>query len=1164
MSGKLNVNRVRDLLQDFAFHDLFIEELGWLQPAQKRAAIVSVGDKQFTYKGLALLGGIEAFEVTSASGDIPDRSTQTAISKELSKVRLEHVLIFVDSKRTQSVWFWVKRDGSKRLPREHHFFKGQPGDLFISKIASMSVDLSELDDSGQLPLLDAAKKVQRALDIETVIKKFFKDYDEQRVQFTELIKGIPDDRDRRWYASVLLNRMMFIYFLQRKLFIDGGDEFYLENKLGESKKRGQNRYYSEFLQALFFEAFAKPEEKRSAEAKQLTGKVKYLNGGLFLPHKLEQRHTIDVPDEAFDGLFKLFGRYSWSLNDIPGESDDDINPDVLGYIFEKYINQKEFGAYYTRPEITEYLCEQTIYRLILDRACEPNIEGLPPGRQFESVPELLVRLDKLTARKLLHDILPDLTILDPAVGSGAFLVAALKTLITVYSAVVGWLQFHDDVWLEEHLRSKMKTDLGKVHYAIKKAIITDNLYGVDLMEEATEIAKLRLFMTLVASAHSVDDLEPLPNIDFNILAGNSLIGLMRVEDAEFEEVQRNKDKTASLFAPTKTYRQILTEKNLKVDQYRYASGYSDDLGYLRAQVEQIEEEARPVLQDLLQQSFEDLGIKFQQATWNATTNTEGKPISRALTAEDMNELEPFHWGFEFDRILNLKGGFDAIITNPPWETFQPDAKAFFTEYSDLVTKKTMRITDFKEELERLLSDPDIKTAWLKYQSKFNHTRSYYRVAPLYVNQVPIIDGRRHGKDVNLYKLFLERCFHLLKKGGECGIVIPSGIYTDLGSKSLRDLLFEQSQITGLICFENRKAIFEGVHRSFKFVVLSFQKGSYTTSFPAAFMRHEVSDLQRFPSSIGVCLSVAGIKRLAPDSHSLMEFKSEMDATIAEKLVAYPLLSETTAVGWAPILHREFNMTDDSDLFQTSSSNNCLPLFEGKMMWQFEYQLATPRYWIDRRAGRERLLGRNADQGQLLGYEKFRLAYRSVASNTNERSMIATIIPPSFTGNSLNVSENLDAPTNLFLVALFDSFTLDWMMRLKVTTNINMFYVYQLPVPRLTKVDESFLKIVRRAARLICTTVDYSPLWNEVDQAIGLDPSNPTPKTGACPWTHDIAATTPHEREQLKAELDGLVAHLYRLTEEQFNHILATFPIVKEPVILRARTAYRDIANGVIQ
>ncbi|MBS1717647.1 MAG: ATP-binding protein [Armatimonadetes bacterium] len=1171
--SKLNVNRVRDLLQEFAFQDLFVEELGWNNPGTRRAESLTVGDENFTYRGVAILGGIEAFEVKGASGVIPSRATQLAISKEIAKVRFEHVLIFVDEKRTQSVWFWVKRDGNKRFPREHHFFKGQPGDLFISKIASMSVDLSELDDSGQLPLLEAAKKVQRALDIERVIKKFFKDYDDQRVEFTKLIKGIPDDKDRRWYASVLLNRLMFIYFLQRKFFIDGGDELYLENKLRQSKSRGLNRFYGEFLQALFFEAFAKPEEKRTKEARQLTGKVKYLNGGLFLPHRLEQRYQIAVPDEAFDELFKLFGRYSWNLNDVPGESDDDINPDVLGYIFEKYINQKEFGAYYTRPEITEYLCEQTIYKLILDRTSEPDVEGLPQGRTYESVPELLVRLDKQTARKLLHDILPDLTILDPAVGSGAFLVAALKTLITVYSAVIGWLKFHDDAWLDEHLRTKMKTDLTRVQYAIKKAIITDNLYGVDLMEEATEIAKLRLFMTLVASAHTVDDLEPLPNIDFNILAGNSLIGLMRVEDAEFEAKQI---KQASLFAPTKTYRQILDERNRKVDQYRHASGYVDDLAFMRDGVQEIEQEARPILAALLEQRFSDLGVKFEQATWDEKKWEEGKPIKRAVTVEDIDNptdpdegLKPFHWGFEFDRILHLRGGFDAIITNPPWETLKPISREFCYEHSPEANRRLSTAKEFDALLKQLLRDDEIRASYLKYLSGFPHQSSYFRAASEYSNQSAVVGGKKTGTDVNLYKLFVERSYRLLRKGGLCGIVIPSGIYSDLGTTGLRRLLFTQSKVTGIFCFENRKEIFEGVHRSFKFVVLSYQKGGETDAFPAAFMRLDVSDLSRFPESIGMTITLDTVKSLSPETLSVVEFQHPLDAKIAADMLRFPMLGDEVEGAWQLKLTREFDMTNDAALFESSPSSDKRILYEGKMIWHFTHQYADARYWVKESIGRKSVLGRTQDTGQLLDYQRYRFAHRSITGNTNERTMVCSILPKNvFYGHSLNASKRngvaLSDSELLFLDALMSSFVVDYSLRQRVATQLTMFFVYQLPVPRLTKKDSAFAPIVRRAARLVCTTPDFADLWNEVDADIGLQPNNSSPKLKATPWNVSLVATASHDRAILRAELDGLVACLYELTEEEFRHVLSTFPLVDPAVKDAALAAFRSVQAGRIQ
>src|SRR5207247_10831219 len=143
-------------------------------------------------------------------------------------------------------------------------------------------------------------------------------------------------------------------------------------------------------------------------------------------------------------------------------------------------------------------------------------------------------------------------------------VAAMKTLINVYSAIVGKIDFLGDAKLIQW-KKNIEKDHPSLNYYIKKKVITNNLYGVDIMEEATEIAKLRLFLALVAAAQNVDQLEPLPNIDFNILTGNSLIGLMRVDDEEFEK--RNSQQ--NLFR--KSYSQVLEEKNRLIDNYRHAA-----------------------------------------------------------------------------------------------------------------------------------------------------------------------------------------------------------------------------------------------------------------------------------------------------------------------------------------------------------------------------------------------------------------------------------------------------------------------------------------------------------------------------------------------------------------------------------------------------------------
>ncbi|MEH2349396.1 MAG: DNA methyltransferase [Nostoc sp.] len=937
--------------------------------------------------------------------------------------------------------------------------------------------------------------------------------------------------------------MLTVYFLQRKGFIDNEDLSYLQNKLEQSKQKGEDHFYGEFLKALFFESFAKPEFERDSSVQELVGKVKYLNGGLFLKHHIEDKYDITIVDEAFEQVLDLFGRYSWNLDDTPEGKDDEINPDVLGYIFEKYINQKAFGAYYTRPQITEYLCDRTIHKLIVDRVNDALSDQY---KSFEDINELLIKLDANVCRLLMEDILPNLSILDPACGSGAFLVAAMKTLIQVYSAVFGTIKLMGDDTLKKKLE-----DIENLHpslpYFIKKRIVSDNLYGIDIMEEATEIAKLRLFLALVSSAHDVKELEPLPNIDFNIMAGNSLIGLIKVDDTAFDAVGNSLQGNLLQSLAADNYKKILEEKNKSVDLYKKHAflpkalpdtdtPQDTRLVHIRKNIEQLNKKSQEKLNLLLLDEFSKrLGIKYEEV------QLTGKSQKRVLKVEDIAALKPFHWGYHFDKVLE-RGGFDAIITNPPWETFQPDAKEFCSEYSDVVSKKKMDIKDFEVELKRLLIDTKIQKAWLKYQSDYNHQREYFRFAEQYKNQVPIINGKRHGKDVNFYKLFLEQCFNLLRYGSGCGIVIPSGIYTDLGAKKLREMLFNQTEITGLFCFENRKTIFEGVHRSFKFAILTFEKQGRTENFPAAFMRQDVQELQRFPKNDGLPISIDLVRKLSPDSLSVMEFKNEIDFHIADKMTKLPLLGEKIEDKWNLELHREFNMTDDAFLFKKKPEQGKLALYEGKMIHQFTHIFAEAKYWIDEQEGRKALLKRKeVDSGQKFDYQNYRLGYRDIASSTNQRTMIAAILPPNvFAGNTVVLSNRFSKLNELlFICSLLNSFTCDFVTRQKVTSHCNMFYVYQLPVPRLTKNDRNFNDIVQRAAKLICTT----PEFDELAQEVGLG-------------SHQQGVTDEAERAKLRAELDGMVAHLYGLTEDEFSYILTTFPIVNATVKEAALEAYR--------
>ena len=369
MPHRLDRTRIKNLLSDCDLQTLFIEALGWDHGGENTE--IRVADNVYALEAIAQKRGMVAYQYIADSDDsFPDHPTRQKIERAIAKTVREHLIVYAPRDGDMLYWQWVKREpGRSDRTRQHIFRQDKSGEALIQKLEQIAFTLDEEDD---VTTPDVYSRVRAAFDVEKVTRKFYDRFKKEHDSFLRFIEGIENVADREWYASLMLNRMMFIYFIQKRGFLDG-DPNYLRNRLQRMQSMHEQdrfqRFYRLFLLRLFHEGLGQPEGDRAPDLEVLLGQIPYLNGGLFDVHDLERDNTeIHIPDEAFGKIFDFFDEYQWHLDDRPLHKDNEINPDVLGYIFEKYINQKQMGAYYTKEDITGYISRNTVLPFLFDRA----------------------------------------------------------------------------------------------------------------------------------------------------------------------------------------------------------------------------------------------------------------------------------------------------------------------------------------------------------------------------------------------------------------------------------------------------------------------------------------------------------------------------------------------------------------------------------------------------------------------------------------------------------------------------------------------------------------------------------------------------------------------------------------------------------------------------
>lgn len=754
-------NTFIELVKEARFRDLFITEMGWNNyRGQAELPLIEIDGISYQLFSIAERNGFQI--LTCEVDEIPTASTCKRIDTKLRRSANDYIAIYIKRGTEHHQWVAPVRNVEKRDLVTIEYESSDKADFVYSKIDGLSFGNSE-----HTTIVDVKERVQGtfAINSEKITKDFYAGFRKEHNAFALFITGIDDavelknNRNKQWYASVMLNRLMFCYFIQKKGFLDGNVN-YLRDKLKLCQdERGENRFfksfYQGFLMQLFQDGLNSPTHNRDFET--IYGRIPYLNGGMFDRHQIElDYHDIDIADEAFEHLFEFFDKWRWHLDTRISASGKDINPDVLGYIFEQYINDRaQMGAYYTKEDITEYIGRNCILLFLLDKVKDASQEmdnmfspqgfvwqtlktsgdkyifdavkqgyssdwksripaGIADGLDTTS-PNLLERrkdwnnktpepwalpteiwretIDRLQrCDTVLHKIsegeitqindfitynldirsfvadllattdnhrfvgcfyhaLQKITILDPTCGSGAFLFAAMNILEPLYEVCIDrmmeWSQQNPHLFKEEmgELQNRYRSN---IQYFIYKSIILRNLYGVDIMHEATEIAKLRLFLKMVAVVE-VDrrapnlGLDPLPDIDFNIRCGNTLVGY-----ATEDEIVAGSG--ADLFTQQEFRERVETEMQKVSKAYDIFRTQQladhDDLESVKTAKIELKERLTRLTNLLDRQLFSATGGTSFEA-WEKTH-------------------QPFHWIAEYYQIMHDCGGFDVIIGNPPY------------------------------------------------------------------------------------------------------------------------------------------------------------------------------------------------------------------------------------------------------------------------------------------------------------------------------------------------------------------------------------------------------------------------------------------------------------------------------------------------------------------
>ncbi len=759
----------------------------------------------------------------------------------------------------------------------------------------------------------------------------------------------------------------------------------------------------------------------------------------------------------------------------------------------------------------------------------------------------------------------ELSVCDPACGSGHFLLAAARRI----AEEVARLSATDGNPLPADYRHALRD------------VVAHCIYGVDKNPLAVELARTALWL----EAYTPD--RPLTFLDHHLRCGDALLGILDpaileagILDKAFNALSG--DDKGVVTALKKANRDALKaiEKAKTRAAFNLALGFDaapeaaaldalpdNTLAALEAKrVAFVEAEAKSAASrarlaaDLFVAAFvlpktpqTMASVPTTQDLWLVLNGSVPRPGVAAAAASAAQTAQAFHWWQAFPQV-RVKGGFAVLLGNPPWERIKLQEEEFFASRSPLIAEaphkaeRGRRIELLREGMLLHTLYPEVEAAQgmtppnvaeQALHADFLVARRIAEAASLFAHDSGRFPLTGVG-DVNTYALFAETFAQLVSGEGRAGFIVPTGIATDDSTKAFFANLTFTGSLASLTCYENEEFIFPSVHHAFRFGLMTLRGHADNRDAELVFFARQ--PLQIHDSRRRFALAPEEFRLINPNTLTCPIFRGERDAELTKKLYrAAPVLiadGPPERNPWNIRFMAMIHMANDSGLFHDAPDPDRLPLYEAKMIHQFDHRWATyhadgaccdvavdakcdrhfsvtPRYWVDAGEVESRLAAKGWSRGWLMGW-------RNIARSTDERSFISTVIPLSAVGHSMPLLSVAQPPDSAAaFLANMSVLTFDFVVRQKLGgTNMTFGYYKQVPVlppDRYSEADLAF--IVPRVLELTYTAHDLQP------------------------WAADLGhvgppfAWNPERRARLRAELDAYYARLYGLTRDELRYIL---------------------------